>query len=392
MKQSTLRAQAYQILNNDSRPIAHGIVKGVLFIAIFGAISAAMIETLPSLGKSGQSIITFVRVLAMVVLSLELVVRFWVAAEHSAHQFDTAFSKTSGRRHWSASRLTYLFSPLGLVDLISVLPAWASLFTNVALPWFEVAAAISLFKLSRYAPALSLVAAVVVRQGRSIFAALIVLGIMLVVSATVVYIFENEAQPTLFESIPQSLWWAISTMATVGYGDMYPVTPIGRLIGGIAMVFGIAMFAVPAGILASGFAEELRKRDFVVNWQSVARVPLFARLDASVIASVAQLLKPRSTSANQAIVRRGDIADSMFFITEGVVEVELTPNPIRLKQGDFFGEIALIENVPRTATVVSLTDCRLLVLEASDFNRLTQQLPELKDQIKRTAHQRRSEN
>ena len=98
MKQSTLRAQAYQILNNDSRPIAHRIVKGVLFLAILGAISTAMIETLPSLEKSAQSIISFVRVLAMVVLSLELFVRFWVAAEHSAHQFDTAFSKTYGKR------------------------------------------------------------------------------------------------------------------------------------------------------------------------------------------------------------------------------------------------------------------------------------------------------
>ena len=156
------------------------------------------------------------------------------------------------------------------------------------------------------------------------------------------------------------------------------------------MVFGIAMFAVPAGILASGFAEELRKRDFVVNWQSVARVPLFARLDANAIAAVTQLLKPRSVSANQAIVRRGDIGDSMYFIMEGEVEVDITPNPVRLKQGDFFGEIALVENIPRTATVLSLTNCRLLVLETADFERLTSQIPELKDQIKLISEKRLS--
>ena len=172
---------------------------------------------------------------------------------------------------------------------------------------------------------------------------------------------------------------------------MAPITPIGRIVGGIAMVFGIAMFAVPAGILASGFAEELRKRDFVVNWQSVARVPLFARLDANAIASVAQLLKPRSVSANQVIVRRGDIADSMYFIMEGEVEVDITPNPVRLKQGDFFGEIALVENVPRTATILSLTNCRLLVLETVDFERLTTQIPDLKEQIKRISDKRVSE-
>ena len=157
------------------------------------------------------------------------------------------------------------------------------------------------------------------------------------------------------------------------------------------MLFGIAMFAVPAGILASGFAEELRKRDFVVNWQSVARVPLFAHLDANAIAAVTQLLKPRSVSANQAIVRRGDIGDSMYFIMEGEVEVDITPNPVRLKQGDFFGEIALVENVPRTATILSLTNCRLLVLETVDFERLTTQIPDLKDQIKRISDKRLSE-
>jgi voltage-gated potassium channel len=109
-----------------------------------------------------------------------------------------------------------------------------------------------------------------------------------------------------------------------------------------------------------------------------------------VIASVAQLLKPRSVSANQVIVRRGDLADSMYFITEGEVEMELNQNPVRLKQGDFFGEIVLIKKVRRTATVLSLINCRLLVLETGDFDRLTQQLPELKDQIERTAHERGS--
>ena len=158
------------------------------------------------------------------------------------------------------------------------------------------------------------------------------------------------------------------------------------------MLFGIAMFAVPAGILATGFAEELKKRDFVVNWQSVARVPLFASLDAAAIASIAQLLKPRSVSANQAIVRHGDVADSMYFILEGEVEVELRPTPARLKQGDFFGEIALVERVRRTATVLSLTDCRLLVLETDDFERLTHHIPELKEKIEQTSKERLSEH
>ena len=375
-----MRAHVNQILHSNAQPIVHILVKGSFLLAVGVVVAIAMVETLPNSDYTNNNFIRHIREAAWIVLTVEFFLRIWAEPERTTP------------RGALVSRIAYLRSPLGIVDLLAVLPAWINLVYSVDLHWFELAAALSLFKLSRYVPALSLVWNVVVRQSRSIFAALVVLSILLVVAATVIYFFEYEAQPDSFESIPQSLWWAITTMATVGYGDMAPITPIGRLIGGIAMVFGIAMFAVPAGILASGFAEELRKRDFVVNWQSVARVPLFARLDATAIASVAQLLKPRSVSANQAVVRRGDIADSMYFIMEGEVEVELTPTPVRLKQGEFFGEIALIQNIRRTATIFSITNCRLLVLEAVDFHRLVDQIPELKDHIERTSEERLSAN
>ena len=375
-----MRAHVNQILHSNAQPIAHILVKGLFLLAVGVVVAIAMVETLPNSDYTNNNFIRHIRETAWIVLTVEFFLRIWAEPERTTP------------RGALVSRIAYLRSPLGIVDLLAVLPAWINLVHAVDLHWFELAAALSLFKLSRYVPALSLVWNVVVRQSRSIFAALVVLSILLVVAATVIYFFEYEAQPDSFESIPQSLWWAITTMATVGYGDMAPITPIGRLIGGIAMVFGIAMFAVPAGILASGFAEELRKRDFVVNWQSVARVPLFARLNATAIASVAQLLKPRSVSANQAIVRRGDVADSMYFIMEGEVEVELTPTPVRLKQGEFFGEIALIQNIRRTATIFSITNCRLLVLEAVDFHRLVDQVPELKEHIEQTSEERLSHN
>ena len=260
-----MRAHVNQILHSNAQPIPHILVKGLFLLAVGVVVAIAMVETLPNSDYTTNSFIRHIREAAWIVLTVEFFLRIWAEPERTTP------------RGALVSRIAYLRSPLGIVDLLAVLPAWINLVHAVDLHWFELAAALSLFKLSRYVPALSLVWNVVVRQSRSIFAALVVLSILLVVAATVIYFFEYEAQPDSFESIPQSLWWAITTMATVGYGDMAPITPIGRLIGGIAMVFGIAMFAVPAGILASGFAEELRKRDFVVNWQSVARVPLFAR-------------------------------------------------------------------------------------------------------------------
>ena len=383
-----MRTQFYQILYSDSRPFAHHLVKVLILLSVATVVAVAMIGTLPRFDLVPDAVMNTVRMAAMVVLTIELVARFWVTPEGTAHAFETVIPDAARNHEVSGSRLVYLRSSLGLVDVLVVLPAWVNLLYPISPHWFELAAALSLFKLARYVPALSLVTAVVARQGRSIYAALVVLGILLVCSATVIYMVEYETQPAYFASIPHSLWWAISTMATVGSGDMAPITPIGRIVGGIAMVFGIAMFAVPAGILASGFAEELRKRDFVVNWQSVARVPLFARLDAVAIAAVAELLKPRSVSANQAIVRRGEVADAMFFIMEGEVEVDLAPNPAILKSGNFFGEIALVRDVNRTATVIARSNCRLLVLETSDFRQLIQQYPELNEQIQRVASER----
>jgi voltage-gated potassium channel len=224
-------------------------------------------------------------------------------------------------------------------------------------------------------------------EWRALAAALLVMLVLLVISSGIMYLLERHAQPTVFTSIPRALWWGIVTMATVGYGDMTPVTGIGRLFGGMVMLLGIAMFAVPAGILATGFAAEIRRRDFVVTWNAVAKVPLFSGLDATRIAAIARLLKPQIVPERQAIVRRGEPADAMFFVMDGEVEVEIDP-PVRLGKGQFFGEIGLLLDTTRNATVTALHECRLLVLDRADFDRLMHQHPDLKARIEKIAAER----
>ena len=159
-----MRTQIYQILYSDSRPFAHHVVKGLFLLAVGAVAAVAMIETLPRFDQTAEATMNTVRAIAMVVLTVEFIVRFWVAPEGSAHTFDTTNSGTPHTEGTSASRFTYLVSPLGLVDLLAVLPAWVNLLHPVPLHWFELAAALSLFKLARYVPALSLVTTVVVRQ------------------------------------------------------------------------------------------------------------------------------------------------------------------------------------------------------------------------------------
>ncbi|MEK7246816.1 MAG: cyclic nucleotide-binding domain-containing protein, partial [Pseudomonadota bacterium] len=132
---------------------------------------------------------------------------------------------------------------------------------------------------------------------------------------------------------------------------------------------------------ATGFIQEIRKYDFVISWRMVANVPLFRKLDAVRVSDLVSVLKAKNVPARYAIVRRGEHADAMFFVLSGELLVDIHPQPKRLGPGDYFGEIALLKHGPRTATVVSETECSLLVLNADDFERLLRDIPELSEQL-----------
>ena len=129
---------------------------------------------------------------------------------------------------------------------------------------------------------------------------------LVLVAAAIMYAAERNAQPDVFGSIPQALWWAVVTLTTVGYGDVVPLDRGRKILGGVVMLFGLAMFALPLGIVATAFVQEVHRREFVVTWSMVARVPLFSTLDASEIAEIMNLLKAQTVPPGGMIVRRGD--------------------------------------------------------------------------------------
>jgi voltage-gated potassium channel len=299
------------------------------------------------------------------------------------------FTAEFALRAWAALQkghgAAYVVSFAGAIDLAVVLPGWVALFSDALATAAGIAGILALLKLWRFLPALAILGAVLRREGKALAAALAAMLVLLALVSTFMFHLERAAQPEVFRSIPHALWWGIVTMATVGYGDMAPVTLAGRVFGGLTMTLGIAMFAVPAGIIATGFADELRKREVMVTWRSVARVPLFSRLDANRVSEIAGMLKPGIVPAHSVIVRRGDTADAMFFVMEGEVEVELQPHPVRLGPGEFFGEMALVSGLRRNATVSSVTECRLLRLHVADFRRLAEENPEILDEIRKVA-------
>jgi voltage-gated potassium channel len=132
----------------------------------------------------------------------------------------------------------------------------------------------------------------------------------------------------------------------------------------------------------------VRRRDFVVTWGMLARVPLFSHLGAAEIADIMRLLRAQTIEAGEILVRRGDAASSMYFIAAGEVEIDLPGQRVRLSDGTFFGEIALLRRTNRSGTVTAIRKSKLLALDAQDFHALIERLPALAAHVKETAEAR----
>jgi voltage-gated potassium channel len=156
-----------------------------------------------------------------------------------------------------------------------------------------------------------------------------------------------------------------------------PATFLGRMIAGIVMISGLGVFGLWTGILATGFAGEHRRRDFIRNWELVTQVPFLKNLDPPAVIELTRLLRRLDLAEKTIVVRRGRPGDCMYFIASGEVEVKVEPHPVRLPAGAFFGEMALLTGAARTANVVTTQPTTLLALEVADFHTLTAHHPEL---------------
>jgi voltage-gated potassium channel len=305
--------------------------------------------------------------------------RLWVAP----HDTDV-----TGKSFFQA-RMDWIKSRNGLIDLGSVLPMAIAL---ALLDWVpDGAPLLAVFWISRFArytTGLDMLARVIIRERQPVLGVLLIFVLTMLVAAVLAYVAERQAQPDHFGSLSMAMWWAITTLTTTGYGDAVPVTQLGRLLGGFVMICGITVFGLLAGILATGFGNELKRRDFLRNWDLVAQVPFLRDVGPGTIADLANILRPREVPARSVIARRGQPGDCMFFIVQGEVQVDVQPEPHTMGPGDFFGEIALLTGGPRTATIMSLTQCRLLVLDIADFRAIAASRPELLSVIQTEADRR----
>jgi voltage-gated potassium channel len=279
---------------------------------------------------------------------------------------------------------------MAVIDLVAFLPFYLTAFFGIDLRILRLVRLLRLMKLTRYSPALSIIGSVMVSQHRALTAAFFVMLMALLFSSSIIFALEHEVQPEKFSSIPSAMWWGMATLTTVGYGDVAPMTPLGQFFGIITMIIGIGMFALPTGVIATGFANEVDKLNFVVNWKLVSSVPLFKGLDVTEIAEVVSLLTPNTVPPNYAVIKLGEKAEGMFFIVSGQLEVELTKQSITLERGEFFGEMGVLDDSPRTATIVSLTECKLLELKAEDLQHLMDTHAHIRETVEEVMEQRRT--
>jgi voltage-gated potassium channel len=332
-------------------------------------VAGAVLGTLPGLGVGPEGLCSALVVLGIGFFILEYAVRFRAAEGH---------------------RLRWALSAPGLMDLAAAFAVPLAIFAGAGIMSARLLAVGWLLKYLRYVVSLQLLARVLRNSRNALLSVALAFLIVLFLAASLAYVLERNVQPAVFSSVPASLWWAMVTITTTGYGDMVPTTTAGRLLGSLVMACGIAVFALWAGILATGFSQEIRRRDFLRAWDLVSAVPFFTGISAGAIAEIAQLLSPRDFYAGQTIMRRGDPGDCMFFIASGEIEVELVPRPLRLGPGSFIGEIALITGAPRSATVTACRACELLALDIADFRRLASRMPEVARAIEDEARRRLS--
>jgi voltage-gated potassium channel len=373
-----MASRVYEIVEGGR----YGLRRGHVFDAFLGtttlvAITETALLTEPTLAAY-HGLLRIIDWVCVTIFAIEYVLRVAVCHE----------DRRGRHRGGLRGRLRYMMTPLALVDLFSFAPMLVSLVFPFETNEFTVLRLIRLLTLLRYFSAFETLATVISNERKPMLASGILMLILLMITATFGYLVERAAQPEAFASIPRAMWWAIVTLATIGYGDVVPQTVAGKMLGAVTALLGLGMFALPAGIIASGFAEEMRRRNFMVTWGLVAKVPFFDHLPASRIAEIAGLLEPRSASRGEAIVIKGERADGMYFLIEGEVDVMIADPPIRMRDGDFFGEMALLSSQRRSATVVARSFTRLLKLRIDHFHTLIENHPDLAVAMRQVSDER----
>ncbi|CAH1676113.1 Cyclic nucleotide-binding protein [Hyphomicrobiales bacterium] len=356
------------------------VIHRALVALICATVLAVVLESVPSLAAYFGPGFDVLERVSLVIFTLEYAIRIWIAPEHARYRGLSA----------AQARLAYVRSFPAIIDLLAILPLLFGLLGFGELKVLLLLRLLRFFKLGRYSPGMASLSAALIAERKALVACFVILMGVMLIAASAMHLVEHEAQPDKFGTIPDAMWWAIITLTTVGYGDVYPITAAGKAVAAVTAVLGLIMLALPVGIVATAFAQEIHRREFVVTWSMVARVPLFGGLDASEIADVMQFLRAQTVRSGAVILHPGEPGRALYFIASGEVEVAAAEGPSRLDEGHFFGElrlddIAIASHSPFLRAAVATAPSKLLVLDPIDFRALTTRNPRLAEHLRTLA-------
>ncbi len=248
---TNLRNRIYEIMEVGSKDDAPSKLFDICIISLITLnVFAVILESVASLHAQWSREFFIFEVISVAVFTIELLLRIWTSVE----------SPNPSYAHPVWGRMRYLFTVTALIDVLAILPFYLSFLLVVDLRFMRVLRLLRVFKLTRYSSAISIMLTVLQQEAKAFGAALFVLLLLMIFSASMIFLFEHKAQPEVFSNIPNAMWWAVITLTTVGFGDAYPITPLGKFFGAVISIVGIGMVALPAGILASAFSEQLHLR------------------------------------------------------------------------------------------------------------------------------------
>ena len=246
------KKRVFEIISKaDEGDLASRLFDGLIMTLIFLSIVSIILESFKEIAAQYHSVFRVFEIITVIVFLIEYILRIWTA--------DLLYPDA---KH---PRLRYIRSFMAIIDLLAILPFFIP-FVSVDLRYLRmirllrVFRLLRIFKLGRYVDALAIVLQVVKKSASQLVISIVLCIFVMLFSAIVMYSVENPVQPEQFPNVISSLWWAMCTLTTVGYGDIYPVTAIGKLFASIISLVGIGIMAIPTGIIAAGFTSMINER------------------------------------------------------------------------------------------------------------------------------------
>lgn len=368
----TFRQAAYAVLEEGQiETTGSRIVEGILVSLIIANVAAVALESVLSIYNRFQGFFRTFELISIGAYTLEYLARVWSSLE------DPRIAARGPVR----GRLAFALRPLMIVDFLAFAPSYLAFLLPVDLRVLRIFRLLRLVKLARYSQALPALLGVLYSQRSALFASFILTLCAMCASGELMYIAESKIQPSVFGNMPDAMYWAITTLTTVGYGDKVPITAIGKVIAGVTQVTGLLLFALPIGILANGFVSDLNRRQFAITWSMMKRQPLFMGMDVHTVTEILGALSAKLVREHTQVTTAGQTATTVYLIASGRASLEGKDESYDLDPGDVFGQEALDVGAFFESTVTARSEMRLLVLAADDARRLARKYPLLHQRL-----------